>query len=298
MRQKVEYFSPYEDIEFGIVGWAAPLRRRQRQQAVDPNAVPPPPQAAPLRRRRQQAVDRNAVPPSPVAVACKTSVCWRCAEDYRRCNTCADGFFLTKTGTCARCKLPGCARCDGDVTKCTACEASYRLVKGKCVPCSGCRENDEQGQPLGCDAKTGICKECADGYFRNARQACVKGTIPHCKTYASPTACKVYAPGSQGSMSSQGYGLTNRKRCLKCRPGCLECDTNSGPCRFCMIGSGKIKDGSCKPCENGNAFALSSGGCVSCEGTPKNCTSCYPGPGDTPRYQQDPATGACIHVNV
>ncbi|EFN54711.1 hypothetical protein CHLNCDRAFT_135377 [Chlorella variabilis] len=48
---------------------AAPLRRRQRQQAVDPNAVPPPPQAAPLRRRRQQAVDRNAVPPSPVAVA-------------------------------------------------------------------------------------------------------------------------------------------------------------------------------------------------------------------------------------
>ena len=42
---------------------AAPLRRRQRQQAVDPNAVPPPPQAAPLRRRRQQAVDRNAVPP-------------------------------------------------------------------------------------------------------------------------------------------------------------------------------------------------------------------------------------------
>ena len=133
-------------------------------------------------------------------------------------------------------------------------------------------------------------------------------------------------------MSSQGYGLTNRKRCLKCRPGCLECDTNSGPCRFCMIGSGKIKDGSCKPCENGNAFALSSGGCVSCEGTPKvreltatraqlsvpgvatqlltlslipphpfrtqNCTSCYPGPGDTPRYQQDPATGACIHVNV
>ncbi|EFN58099.1 hypothetical protein CHLNCDRAFT_142422 [Chlorella variabilis] len=50
-------------------GTAAPLRRRQRQQAVDPNAVPPPPQAAPLRRRRQQAVDRNSVPPSPVAVA-------------------------------------------------------------------------------------------------------------------------------------------------------------------------------------------------------------------------------------
>ena len=77
-----------------------------------------------------------------------------------------------------QCKLPGCARCDGDVTKCTACEASYRLVKGKCVPCSGCRENDEQGQPLGCDAKTGICKECADGYFRNARQACVKVGAP------------------------------------------------------------------------------------------------------------------------
>ncbi|EFN56155.1 hypothetical protein CHLNCDRAFT_144837 [Chlorella variabilis] len=51
---------------------AAPLRRRQRQQAVDPNAVPPPPQAAPLRRRRQQAVDRNSVPPSPVAVAART----------------------------------------------------------------------------------------------------------------------------------------------------------------------------------------------------------------------------------
>ncbi|EFN59725.1 hypothetical protein CHLNCDRAFT_133304 [Chlorella variabilis] len=52
---------------------AAPLRRRQRQQAVDPNAVPPPPQAAPLRRRRQQAVDRNSVPPSPVAVATSMS---------------------------------------------------------------------------------------------------------------------------------------------------------------------------------------------------------------------------------
>ncbi|EFN50488.1 hypothetical protein CHLNCDRAFT_141578 [Chlorella variabilis] len=48
---------------------AAPLRRRQRQQAVDPTAVRPPPQAAALRRQRQQAVDRNAVPPSPVAVA-------------------------------------------------------------------------------------------------------------------------------------------------------------------------------------------------------------------------------------
>ncbi|EFN50856.1 hypothetical protein CHLNCDRAFT_141775 [Chlorella variabilis] len=54
---------------------AAPLRRRQRQQAVDPNAVPPPPQAAPLRRRRQQAVDRNAVPPSPVAVAFTLEPC-------------------------------------------------------------------------------------------------------------------------------------------------------------------------------------------------------------------------------
>ena len=35
---------------------AAPLRRRQRQQAVDPTAVPPPPQAAALRRRRQHCL--------------------------------------------------------------------------------------------------------------------------------------------------------------------------------------------------------------------------------------------------
>ena len=41
-----------------------------RKRGASPRALPPPPQAAPLRRRRKQAVDPNAVPPSsqPAAV--------------------------------------------------------------------------------------------------------------------------------------------------------------------------------------------------------------------------------------
>ena len=59
---------------------AAPLRRRQRQQAVDPNAVPPPPQAAPLRRRRQQAVD-------PKRRAAESRGCGLLAGNYGRSST-------------------------------------------------------------------------------------------------------------------------------------------------------------------------------------------------------------------
>ena len=59
-----------------------------------------------LRQATKQGTLHSAVP-VPSMLQCKTSVCWRCAEDYRRCNTCADGFFLTKTGTCARVSAVG-----------------------------------------------------------------------------------------------------------------------------------------------------------------------------------------------
>ncbi|PRW59821.1 REJ domain [Chlorella sorokiniana] len=224
-----------------------------------------------------------------------SSGCKNCTADGARCETCWEGWGLTKSGECKEClpklKVDGsmsratsvCTSCDGDAPDiCTACGPfcntpgcfGYFLPEVKagvyCTPCpiSGCAD---------CKDLTGNCIECrpglglVDGECRGCRDEDCKtcdGNLSKC------TECRQPKP-----MFWEGLYLDAAGKCTKCPSGCRECnltadgkgcelcaDGSADKCQSCLLGY--TLNSATQQCE---PVACKVAGCLSCEDDASRC---------------------------
>ena len=70
--------------------------------------------------------------------------CKKC-EDFQRCKTCNDGYFLLpKEKRCHPCPS-SCTKCSS-LNVCTICQIDNFLLGDICTPCGNCEGTNEEGQ--------------------------------------------------------------------------------------------------------------------------------------------------------
>jgi hypothetical protein len=220
-----------------------------------------------------------------------SSGCKNCTADGARCETCWEGWGLTKSGECKEClpklKVDGsmsratsvCTSCDGDAPDiCTACGPfcntpgcfGYFLPEVKagvyCTPCpiSGCAD---------CKDLTGNCIECrpglglVDGECRGCRDEDCKtcdGNLSKC------TECRQPKP-----MFWEGLYLDAAGKCTKCPSGCRECNLTADGKVTCTLCTRTPLDPSTGQCQ----VACAAPNCKTClpDGEPPACQECAEG---------------------
>lgn len=176
------------------------------------------------------------------------------------CVHCADGYYFAGNNKCEKC-YPSCASCKDGKT-CETCKAGYYKNNddGLCYPCDPhCKPSNEGANVLtdfdGCDAE-GKCTECEEGYYlyegkcyMSTDELCVEGKINpkgHCteckekyllqngRCVAPPLYCKETKSATDMLCKTclDGYYLVEGF-CEPCDENCLECDGETGECKYC-----------------------------------------------------------------
>lgn len=88
--------------------------------------------------------------------------CEKCSDsNYKICESCDLGFYITDDNDCLRCKQEGCLNCDLGLSKCRQCFPGYFLSeKFKCEKCSN--------NCVLCKNKK-FCKMCTSFFHLNLR---------------------------------------------------------------------------------------------------------------------------------
>ena len=197
------------------------------------------------------------------------------------CTKCADGYFLSTTGSCLQCS--GCKTCAVTAIKCLTCNAntylSGTLCKATCP--TGFYGDSTNLVCLPCDSTcqscTGNlanqCSGCVDGQYLtsdNECLACSSSCLTCSVTEYNCLSCKTgtYLQGTNCvTQCLQGFWANSgNSQCQVCDTACATCKPlgTSSDCLTCNAGM-YLSSNQCQSC---------SSNCATCSVTAANCTSC------------------------
>ncbi|XP_063223097.1 furin-like protease 2 isoform X2 [Bacillus rossius redtenbacheri] len=201
--------------------------------------------------------------------------CLTCAAGHLRITDlavclqqCPEGYFqVTDKDECVPCE-PNCASCQERADRCTSCDHHLVLFGGRCraaCPARTYETEDYSCQP--CDAS---CETCTGA----GADRCVTCQAGH---YAHDGSCVPACPRGH-------YGDAKRRECVRCPPGCAECDGSA--CLGCTDGWALSKKGRCVAHAGGRCAATGQfwvegrcqachASCLTCAGPSEDdCASC------------------------